>query len=133
MKNTQLEMLKALLSEIKENNIYHEAVMKFDNESYSDNQGNHFIATMHDTEIRYNDNGFSIFDYHNEDAPVIYYQKDEILNFILGEEDAYGVPMTHYGDDYFFCKGYFEQMTALLEMLKEDLELYEQNLTTKVK
>ena len=89
---------------------------------------------MEDTEIRYNDYGFSIFDYHNEDGPVEYYKNaEDIVNYLTGFEEAYGVPMMRNGYDYQHCKGYFEQMTALLEMLKEDLELYEQNLTTKVK
>jgi hypothetical protein len=120
MKESQLLMLESIFPQVKE--IYPKAKLKLDEDENSDNFGNHFIGTMEDTEIRYNDYGFSIFDYHNEDAPVEYYKyAEDIVNYLRGFEDAYGVPMIKEGDNYFFCKGYFDTMTRLMEYLKEDL------------
>jgi hypothetical protein len=120
MKESQLLMLESIFPQIKE--IYPEAELKLDEDENSDNFGNRFIGTMEDTEIRYNDYGFSIFDYHNEDAPVEYYKNaEDIVLYLTGFEEAYGVPMMRNGYDYHHCKGYFDTMTKLMEYLKEDL------------
>ena len=126
----QLEALKEILSELKIKRIYPDALIKMDQDLVSENKGNYFIATMEDTEIRYNENGFSIFDYHNEYAPVVYFDKKSFLSYIHGQECAYCAPLISNGNDYFFCKGYFEKMNRLMELMKEEIEGYENSVKT---
>jgi hypothetical protein len=107
-----------------DDNGLNEHILKTDLDPNSDNFGNYALFLIgEDKEIRYHEteDKFSVLDYHFEDAEIELKTAKEISDYYNGSQDAYGVPLIRNGYSYEYCKGYYESMTRLLELIKEEL------------
>jgi hypothetical protein len=107
-----------------------EPIVKIDDDLGSDNYANYSLFLIgDDKEIRYHqsEDKFSFLDYHFEDLEIELKTAEQISEYYNGSHEAYGVPLIRNGYSYEFCKGYYEKMQDLMELIKEDLDAHNIN------
>ena len=84
------------------------------------------ILVGDDTLIREKDGRFYVFSYHYEDEEPFWMQENEVIDYVIGNFDAYGIPMEVNNEtSYHYLKGYNQTLNYLVECQNEYIESYE--------
>lgn len=89
-------------------------------------EGQAQILVGDDTLIREKDGLFYVFEMHDEDKEPFWMKENEIIDYVIGNFDAYGIPMQVDNETtYHYLKGYNQTLNALVESQNEFIKSYE--------
>lgn len=84
------------------------------------------ILVGDDTLIREKDGRFYVFSYHDENAEPFWMKENEIIDYVIGNFDAYGIPIEVDNEiSYHYLKGYNQTLNCLVESQNEFIKSYE--------
>jgi len=87
-----------------------------------------------DTIIRQKNDKFYLFDFHDVDKEPFWMNQTEMIDFIEGKFDAYGIPMeVNEITSYHYLKGYNKTLNDLTEMHNDFIKSYESDNTHTLK